>query len=167
MLLIGATAATLSAQQSIYMTVDPIKGDQPAPHAGEFRLNSFAAAATSAATTGATGTGLTVSKPEFSAVQVSMRYNPLASASFYQSIAAGTRLPSIEIRFYNSTNRLVSKTIFENVLLTKVTTEGSDEAQQTLEFVYSKSRWFAPTDAAGQTAPVQVACWDQASATRC
>jgi len=82
-------------------------------------------------------------------------------------VAAGTRLPSIEIRLYNSSNRMFYKTVFENVYLTSVAIEGSDEAQQQIEFLYSRVKWFAPTDPAGLNAPVQVACWDLAQARGC
>jgi type VI protein secretion system component Hcp len=165
LLLFAATSSTLSAQQSIYMLVDPITGDQPAPHVGEFKLNSFSSASANTATFGATG--VTTGKATFSPVKVSMRFQAGSSASFSRSVAAGTRLPAIEIRLYNATNRMFYKTVFENVFLTNVATEGSDEALQQIEFVYSRVKWFAPSDPAGLNAPVQVGCWDLTVAKSC
>ena len=154
----AATSSTLSAQQSIYMLVDSIRGDQPAPHDREFKLNSFSSASANTATIGATGA--TTGKATFSPVKVSMPFPVASSASFYRSVAAGTRLPAIEIRLYNATNRMFYKTVFESVFLTNVATEGSDEALQQIEFVYSRVKWFASPDPAGLNAPVQVGCWD-------
>ena len=167
LLLFAATSSTLSAQQSIYMLVDPITGDQPAPHVGEFKLNSFSSASANTATIGGATGAATTGKATFPAVKVSMRFQPASSASFYQSVAAGTRLPAIEIRLYNATNRMFYKTVFENVFLTNVATEGSDEALQQIEFVYSRVKWFAPSDPAGLNAPVQVGCWDLTVAKSC
>jgi type VI protein secretion system component Hcp len=160
LLLFAATSSTLSAQQGIYMLVDEIRGDQPAPHDREFKLNSFSSASANSASISSATSGVTVGKATFSPVKVSMRFQPLSSASFYRSVAAGTRLPAIEIRLYNATNRMFYKTVFENVFLTNVATEASDEALQQIEFVYSRAKWFASSDAAGLNAPVQVGCWD-------
>jgi type VI protein secretion system component Hcp len=147
------------------MAVDGIAGDQVAPHVGEFKLNSFSAGTENTIAIGSATNGAGAVKAAFPAVKVSMRFNAVSSPSFYRAVAAGTRLPSIEVRFYNS--RMFYKTVFENVFLTNVSTQASDEASQELEFVYSRVRWFAPTDPAGVNAPVQVACWDVALATKC
>jgi type VI protein secretion system component Hcp len=166
LLVVAATSSTLSAQQSIYMLVDSIRGDQPAPHDREFKLNSFSSATTNTISTGSTTIGAATGKSSFSPVKVSMRSNAASSASFFRSVAAGAKLPSIEIRLYNST-RMFSKTVFENVYLTNVSSEVSDEAQQQIEFVYSRVKWFASPDPAGLNPPVQVGCWDVASAKGC
>ena len=167
LLLFAATASTLSAQQSIYMLVDPITGVEPAPHVGEFKLSSFSSASANSASISSATSGVTAGKATFSPVKVSMRFQAASSASFYRSVAAGTRLPSIEIRLYNATNRMFYKTVFENVFLTNVSTEGSDEALQQIEFVYSRVKWFASSDPAGLNAPVQVGCWDLTLARSC
>jgi type VI protein secretion system component Hcp len=166
-LLFAATSSTLSAQQSIYMLVDPIKGVEPGPHSGEFKLNSFSSASANSMSIGSVTSRATGGKATFPPVKVSMRFQPVSSASFYESVAAGTRLPSIEIRLYNTSNRMFYKTVFENVFLTNVATEASDEALQQIEFVYSRARWFASPDAAGLNAPVQVGCWDLTLAKSC
>ena len=169
LLLSAATSSTLSAQQSVYMLVDSIRGDQLAPHDREFKLNSFSSALTNSATTTTTaGTDrATMGKVNASPVKVSMRFHAASNASFSRSVAAGTRMPSIEIRLYNASNRMFYKTVFENVYFTNVATEGADEALQQIEFVYSKVKWFAPPDPAGLNAPVQAGCWDLALAARC
>jgi type VI protein secretion system component Hcp len=111
LLLVAATSSTLSAQQSIYMLVESITGDQPAPHAGEFKLNSFSSASANSVSISSVTSGATTGKATFSPVKVSMRFQAASSASFYRSVAAGTRLPSIEIRLYNvSAARKVSFT---------------------------------------------------------
>jgi type VI protein secretion system component Hcp len=165
---IAATSSKVSAQQGIYMLVDSIRGDLVAPHDREFKLSSFVSSAASASTV-STGTtsGLSSGKPTFPPVKVSMAFRALPSASFNRSVVLGTRMPSIEIRHYNSTNRMFYKTVYENVNFTNVTTEGADEAQQTIEFVYGRVKWFAPTDPARANAPVQIACWDVTMVARC
>lgn len=167
LMLFAATSSTLSAQQSIYMLVDSIRGDQPAPHDREFKLNSFSSASANAATISGATAGVATGKATFTPVKVSMRFQALSSAIFYRNVAAGTRLPAIEIRFYNSSNRMFYKTVFENVLLTSVATEAADEALQQIEFAYSRVRWFAPPDAAGLNPPAQVGCWDLAMGRGC
>ena len=86
---------------------------------------------------------------------------------YFRYVAAGTKMPSIEIRLYNATNRMFYKTVFENAYFTNVATEGADEAHQQVEFVYSRVKWFAPPDPAGLTAPIQAGCWDLALAKSC
>lgn len=161
----AATSSSLSAQQSVYMLVDPIKGDQAAPHTLEFKLNSFSSDVQNSVTI-SSATGTAIGKASLNRVTVSMGFNAVASPSFNKSLAAGTRLPSIEVRFYNST-RMFYKTVFENVYLTRVLTEGSDTATQQIEFAYVRAKWFAPTDAAGLNTPVQIGCWDQSLNTSC
>jgi type VI secretion system secreted protein Hcp len=158
-LLVAVLSSSLSAQQSIYMMVDPIKGDQAAPHAGEFKLNSFSAASANSVALGSATTGLAAGKASFSPVKVSLPFTATSSPLFSKSLASGAVLPSIEIRFYNST-RMFYKTVYENVYLTNVATEGSDVGTQEIDFIFSRVRWFAPSDPAGLTAPVQVGCWD-------
>ena len=167
-LLSVATASTLSAQQSVYMLVDSIRGDQPAPHDREFKLNSFSSALanTTSTTSGAT-TGVTIGKAAFSPVKVSMRFHGTSNAAFSRSVAAGARMPSVEIRLYNSSNRMFYKTVFENVYFTNLATEGADEALQQVEFVYTRAKWFASPDPAGLKDPVQVGCWDMATNKSC
>lgn len=166
LLLSAAFSTTLSAQQSVYMFVDSIRGDQPAPHDREFKLNSFSSALANTTSIGG-ATGMTVGKVTVSPVKVSMRFHAASNASFSRSVAAGTRMPSVEVRLYNATNRMFYKTVFENVYFTNVATEGADEALQQVEFVYSRVKWFAPPDPAGLNAPVQAGCWDLALAKSC
>lgn len=158
--LLAATSSSASAQHSIYMLVDSIRGDQTSPHDREFRLNSYSSGIENSVTLGSTGT--TTAKAVFSPVKVSMRFHATSSPSFARIVTTGTKLSSIEIRMYNATNRMFYKTVYENVHLTSVVTEGSDESQQEISFVYGRVRWFAPTDPAGLTPPVSVGCWDQA-----
>ena len=159
-LFIAATSSTVSAQQSIYMLVETIGGDQAGAHRGEFKLNSFSSASANATTIGSVAMGSGTGKATFSPVKVSMRFHAPSSASFYRSVAAGTKLPSIEIRLHNASDAMFYKTVYENVYLTNIATEGADEAVQQLEFVYSRVKWFASPDPAGLKPPVQVACWD-------
>jgi len=98
---------------------------------------------------------------------VSMRFHAASNASISRYVAAGTKMPSVEIRLYNASNRMFYKTVFENVYFTNVATEGADEAHQQVEFVYSKVKWFAPPDPAGLNAPVQAGCWDLTLAKSC
>jgi type VI protein secretion system component Hcp len=166
-LLSVATSSTLSAQQSIYMLVDSIKGAEPAPHTGEFKLNDFSFGTTNPISLSTSTSGGSVGKAAFSPVKVSMRFNAPTSPSFYRHAAAGMRLPSIEIRLYNSSGKMFYKTVFENVILTSLQLQGADEAMQTMEFVYSRVKWFAPPDAAGLNPPQQLGCWDIATNARC
>ena len=57
-----ATSSTLSAQQSIYMLVDPIKGVEPAPHSGEFKLNSFSSASANSVSISSVTSGATLQR---------------------------------------------------------------------------------------------------------
>ena len=157
--------SSLFAQQSVYMLVDSIRGDQPSPHDREFKLSSFSSGVTNTVTFGSMG--LTAGKAVFSPVKISMRLHPASSASFHRGVAAGSRLPSIEVRLYSSTNRIFYKTVYENAVLTNVSTEGSDEAQLQVEFVYTRVKWFASSDLAGTTPPVQIGCWDVALIRGC
>jgi type VI protein secretion system component Hcp len=166
LLLFAATSSTLPAQQSIYMLVDSIRGDQPAPHDREFKLNSFSSASTSS-TTISSATAGGIGRATFAPVKVSMRFHPASSATFNRFLAAGKSLPSVEVRLYNSSNRMFYKTVYENVYLTNLATEGADEAQQQIEFVFTKVKWFAPSDPAGLNAPVQSGCWDLAQNRTC
>jgi type VI protein secretion system component Hcp len=148
------------------MLVDSIRGDQVAPHDREFRVNSFSSGLsnTTSVTTGATG--IAVGKASFSPVKVSMRFHAASNAAFSRSVAAASKMPSVEIRLYNST-RMFYKWVFENVYFTSVATEGADDASQQVEFVYTRVKWFAPPDPAGLNAPVQAGCWDLATAKAC
>ena len=167
LVLSAAFSSTLSAQQSVYMFVDSIRGDQPAPHDREFKLNSFSSALANTTGIGGATTGITVGKVAASPVKVSMRFHAASNASISRYVAAGTKMPSVEIRLYNASNRMFYKTIFENVYFTNVATEGADEALQQVEFVYTRVKWFAPPDPAGLNAPVQAGCWDLALAKSC
>ena len=160
LVLVAATSSTLSAQQSIYMLVDSIRGDQTAPHNREFKLSSFSSASSNPTTISSATSGVATGKTAFSPVKVSMRFHAPSSGAFNRSLALGTKLPSIEIRHYNAANAMFYKTVYENVFLTSVSSEGSDEAQQQIEFVFMKVKWFASPDASGATAPAQIGCWD-------
>ena len=164
--LVAAGSSTLSAQQSVYMLVDSIKGDQPAPHDSEFRVNSVSSGAANATTFSSTG-GLAAGKPSFSPVKVSMRFHAGSTAAFYRFLALGKRIPSVEIRFYNSSNRVFYKTVYENVFLTNLSSDAADEAMQQVEFNFMRVRWFAPPDPAGLNPPVQTGCWDIALLKTC
>lgn len=159
-LLFAASGSTLSAQQSIYMMVDSIKGDQVAPHDREFKLNAVSFGSTNASSITSATTGMGTGKAVFGPVKVSMRFHPQSFGSFNKHLAAGTKLPSVEIRYYNSTNKVFYKTVFESVYLSSVATAGADEAFEELEFNYSKAKWFASPDPAGLNPPLQTACWD-------
>ncbi len=158
-LLLAATGSTLSAQQGIYMLVDPIVGDQvQIPHKGEFKLNSFSFSVVNTSTP--ISGSLSVGKATFQGVKVSMRLHGASVATFSKNLIAGTKLTAIEIRHYNATNVMVYKTVFEGLLLTNVAMEGSDETVEQLEFIYSRMKWFAPPDPAGLQPPAQLGCWD-------
>jgi type VI secretion system Hcp family effector len=161
------TSSTLAAQTSIYMTVDGIPGDQTAaPHGGEFMLSSASMGMQNTATLSGAASGYAVGKATHAPVKVQMHFKALASPKFSLDLVTGTRVPSVEIRLYKSTG-LFYKTVFENVYVTSVSTDASDDPVQSVEFVYSRVRWFASPDAAGLTAPVQVACWDVATNAKC
>jgi type VI protein secretion system component Hcp len=160
LLVCAATASSLSAQQSIYMMVDSIAGDQAAPHKGEFRVNSVSFAASNTTTIGTGSTGIAAGKAVLGPVSVSMRFNAGSTPKFFKNVIGGVKLPSIEIRHYSSTGQMTYKTVFENVFLSKVAMEASDEAVQQIDFTYMRVKWFAPPDAAGVAPPVQVGCWD-------
>ena len=164
--LVAATSSKLSAQQSIYMVLDSVRGDQPAPHTNEFKLTSYSAGASNATSMTST-TGLTAGKASFAPVQVSMRFVPLSSGSLHRLMALGSRLTSVEIRFYNSTNRMFFRTVYENVFLAKLATDAADEAQQQIEFNYAKVTWYSSPDATGAIAPAKVGCWDIAAYRAC
>ena len=155
----AATASTLSAQQSIYMLVDSIKGDQVAPHDREFKLNAVSFGSTNTSSISTSTTGMTAGKAAFGPVKVSMRFHPQSFGSFNKHLAAGTKLPSIEIRHYNSTNKVFYKTVFEGVYLLSVATAASDESVEEFEFTYSRVKWSATPDPAGLN-PLQTSCWD-------
>ena len=159
-LLSAAISSTLSAQQSIYMLVDSIKGDQVAPHDKEFKVNAVSFGGTNTASISSTSTGTTAGKAAFGPVKVSMRFQPQSFGLFNRHLAAGTKLPSIEIRHYNSTNKVFYKTVFENVYLSSVTTAASDDGVEEVEFNYGKVRWFATSDPAGLNPLLQTSCWD-------
>ena len=163
--LVFASASTLSAQQSVYMLVEGINGDQPAPHAREFKLNSVVSAATN--TTSLSSTGLSAGRSAFAPVRVSMSFHGATTPLFYRALATGIKIPAIEVRFYNSMNRMFYKTVYGNALITGVSTQAADDAAQEVEFVYSTVRWFASPDASGSTAPAQISCWDIAAARAC
>ena len=162
-LLVATGASTVSAQQGPYMVVSQLPGDQPAPHTGEFKLTSFSHAAASPVSF-STGATPSVGKVAFSPVKISMRFHGTSHAMFNKMLTAGTRLPSIEIRLYNSTNRMYQKTVYEDVFITNVANEVSDEGVQNIEFVFVRVKWFASPDATGVPAPTQVASWDVALA---
>ncbi len=164
----AAVSSTASAQHNAYMLVDQIAGDQPAPHAKEFKLNGFSSVAEMPPMVmGSTGSGISAGKPSFQPVKVSMPFYAASSGPFHRTLATGKALPSIEIRFYNSTNRMFYKTVYENAFLTRVAVDGADEMQQVVEFVFGRVRWFASSDAGGLTAPAPIACWDLAEAKSC
>ena len=166
-LLFAATSSSLSAQQSIYMLVDSIKGDQVAPHDREFKLNAVSFGSTNTLSLATGTTGMTSGKAAFGPVKVSMRFHPQSFGSFNKHLAAGMRLPSIEIRHYNSANKVFYKTVFESVFLSSVTTAASDDSVEELEFNYGKVKWFATPDPAGLNPLLQTSCWDIAQNRSC
>jgi Hemolysin-coregulated protein (uncharacterized) len=148
------------------MTVDAIQGDQTvAPHIGEFKLNS-ASMGFQALTSSLSSTGTSVGKATYAPVKIQMHLNGLLSPKLSTYLAMATRVPTVEIRLYNST-KMYYKTVFENVFFTNVSTESADDGVQNIEFAYGRVRWFAPTDLAGLTAPVQVGCWDVMLYAKC
>jgi len=156
--LVAAASSKVAAQQSVYLVVDSVKGDQPAPHDGEFRLNSFAYASTNATSITSVSGGMSAGKASFGPVQVAMHFTPGSIAAFQRLLAMGRRVPSVEVRLYNS-GRLYAKTVFENAFVTSVKTEGSDDINQEIEFVYGRIKWFA-ADASGTIASSPTGCWD-------
>jgi type VI protein secretion system component Hcp len=166
LLLLAAASSKASAQQSIYMVLDSIKGDQPAPHANEFRLTSYSASASNS-TSMLSGTGMSAGKASFGPVKASMRFVPLSNGSLHRLMALGSRLGTVEIRFYNSTNRVFYRTVYESAFLTNLAMDAADEAQQQMEFNYSKVTWYASPDASGAVAPVKIGCWDIAAYRSC
>ena len=165
MALVVASASTVSAQQGTYMLVEGINGDQVAPHAREFKVNSVISAATVAMTL--SSTGLAAGKATFAPVKVSMPFHGPTNPLFYRSLVTGMKIPAIEVRFYNSMNRMFYKTVYGNALVTGVSTQAADDAAQEVDFVYTTVRWFASPDASGSTAPAQIGCWDIAAARAC
>jgi len=157
LLLVAAISSSVSAQQSAYLYIDAIKGDAPAPHDGEFKLNSFTYGASAPTSTALRTTGMAVGRPTFGPLKVSMRFPITAHPSFVRNLAEGTRLSSIELRLYNA-GKQYYKMVFDNVSVSSVSTEGGDELSQELEFTYARVRWFAQSDAS--TPPAQIGCWD-------
>ena len=160
----AAISSDLPAQGTLYMHVESVPGDQPRPHEGEFRLNSYAAAATNSVTVG--GTGLTSGKASFVPAKAWMKLSPASSASFHRAVATGSRLPFIEVRFYNSSGQMYYKTVYEDVFISGVSTEAAaDDVVQQLEFIGTRIKWFASPDAS--RAPTQAGCWDVAANRSC
>jgi type VI protein secretion system component Hcp len=165
LLLVAATSSVAAAQQTVYMVVDQIRGDQPAPHDTEFKLNSYAYNSNNTVSTSATA-GMTAGKPTFGPLKVSMRFPLLAHPLFQKTLALGTRLNFVEVRLYNS-GRLYYKTVFENVFVTSVSTAGADDVLQEVEFAYGRVRWLGSNDVSGATVPAQIGCWDLTLAKAC
>lgn len=157
LLLIAVSSSGLAAQQTAYMFVDAIRGDQPAPHDTEFKLRSFVYASTNSASLSGT-TGMTAGKGVFGPLKVSMGFPLMAHPAFQKALALGTKFNTVEVRLYNS-GRIYYKTVFEGVFVTGVATEGADEMSQNVEFAYGRVKWLASPDG-GATAPVQIGCWD-------
>jgi type VI protein secretion system component Hcp len=134
-----------------------------APHDGEFKVNSFSYGATNTASVTTGTTGLSAGKISFGPLKISMFFTPAANFPFHRAAALATPLSSVEIRQFNST-RLYYKTVFENALITSITTEGSDGTSQNIEFTYGRVRWFT-ADATGNATPA--GCFDIALNKTC
>jgi type VI protein secretion system component Hcp len=113
------------------------------------------------------GAGLSAGKAVFGPVKASMRFVPMTSGSLHRMLALGSRMGTVEIRFYNSTNRVFYRTVYENAFLTNIAMDAADEAQQQIEFTYSKVTWYSSPDATASVAPVKVGCWDIAAYRSC
>src|SRR6476620_2251286 len=93
-LLVCATAASLSAQQAAYLKISGLNPNPSATaHAGELKLSSFENAGMNGttATTSAT-VGATAGKAAFSNIKVSLPLDPATVGWFWQKMAAGTHL---------------------------------------------------------------------------
>lgn len=159
-LLVSTTAVSLSAQQTSYMKVAGLNPNPSAGvHAGELKLSAFENAGTNSATTSATMGGLRSGKVSFTNIKVALPLDPATAGWFWQKMAEGARLESAEIRLYNSAGRLFYKTVLQDVMIASVSTAGGEEANTSIEFVFSRINWFG-TSPRDPTQLVGIGGWD-------
>lgn len=164
-LLVSATSVSLSAQQTSYLKVAGLNPNPSAGvHAGELKLSAFENAGMNGATVSATAatTGvLRAGKVSFPNVKVALPLDPATVGWFWQKMAEGARLESAEIRLYNSAGKLFYKTVLQDVMIASVSTAGGEDANTSIEFVFSRINWFG-TSPRDPTQLVGIGGWDVA-----
>lgn len=158
-LLVAATAVSLSAQQTPYLTVNGIKGNQTGlVHVGQFKLTGFENAGTNPAIVGGV-TGLSAGKVSFSKIRVSLPLDPPTMGLFWMRMAQGTHIPSAEIGVYDSADKLFYKIELNDVMVDAISTSGADGVNASIDFVFGRIKWWG----ASPTAPTQfvvIGSWD-------
>lgn len=162
LLLISATAASLSAQQSAYLKVAGLNPNPSAGiHAGELRLSSFENGGMNGGSTTIAATGSTTGRVSFANVKVTLPLDPATVGWFWMKMAQGAHLDTAEVRLYNSAGKMFYKTMLQNVMVASVSTAGGDDANTSLEFNFSRIIWFGPSPR-DPSQLVAVAGWDLA-----
>jgi type VI protein secretion system component Hcp len=163
-LLVCATAGSLSAQQAAYLKVAGLNPNPSAGvHAGELKLSSFENAGMNGTTISTAMTGAGAGKASFSNIKVTLPLDPATVGWFWQKMAAGARVDSAEIRLYNSAGKLFYKTALQDVRIAAVATAGGDDANTSIEFTFARIIWFGPSPR-DPSQLVAVAGWDVAKA---
>jgi type VI secretion system secreted protein Hcp len=150
-LLVSTTAVSLSAQQATYLKVSGLNPNPSAgAHAGELKLSAFENAGTNPTSISTATSGLRAGKASFSNIKVMLPLDPATVGWFWQKMATGARIDSVEIRLYNSTGKLFYKTVLQDVIVAAVSTAGGDDANTSIEFAFSRIIWFgtSPRDPA-------------------
>ncbi len=76
-------------------------------------------------------------------------------------MALGARVDSVAIRLYNSAGKLFYKTMLQDVMIVSVSTSGAEDANTSIEFVFSRIIWFG-TSPRDPTQLVGIGGWDVA-----
>jgi len=159
-LLFSAAAASLSAQQASYLKISGLNPNPGAgAHAGELKLSAFENAGMNGTTASTATMGAAAGKASFSNIKVALPLDPATVGWFWQKMAAGARVDSAEIRLYNSAGRLFYKIALQDVRIAAVATAGGDDANTSIEFVFSRIIWFG-TSPRDPTQLVGIGGWD-------
>lgn len=135
--------ASLSAQNNAYLKIDGIMASLPAPHDSTIKLMAYENAATNSMTIGSGSTGLMTGKAAFAPLKVAMVYDPLIVPLLYSHMARGTRSPTVEVRVYDSADKLKYKIELTDAFITAVNTSAAGEVNTSFEIIYSTIRWWA------------------------
>jgi type VI protein secretion system component Hcp len=162
-LLVSTTAVSLSAQQTTYLRVAGLSPNPGAgTHVGELKLLAFENAGSNGATLLATtGGAVRAGKVSFPNIKVALPLDPATVGWFWQKMALGARVDSVEIRLYNSTGKLFYKTVVQDVTIASVSTSGAEDANTSIEFAFSRIIWFG-TSPRDPTQLVGIGGWDVA-----
>jgi type VI protein secretion system component Hcp len=161
-LIVSTTAVSLSAQQTTYLKVAGLSPNPGAgTHVGELKLSAFENAGTNSATISATVGGLRAGKVSFTNIKVALPLDPATVGWFWQKMAQGARVDSVDIRLYNSAGKLFYKTVLQDVMIASVSTAGGEDANTSIEFTFSRIIWFG-TSPRDPTQLVGIGGWDVA-----